>query len=47
LDDTIGGKWQTTFWDELKLLWTSPTEATMMSVLNTLQTAAIQQQGTG
>jgi multiple sugar transport system substrate-binding protein len=47
LDDTIGGKWQTTFWDELKLLWTSPTEATMMSVLNTLQTAAIQQQETG
>jgi multiple sugar transport system substrate-binding protein len=47
LDDTIGGKWQTTFWDQLKLLWTSPSEATMMSVLNTLQTAAIQQQGTG
>jgi multiple sugar transport system substrate-binding protein len=46
LDDTIGGKWQTTFWDQLKLLWTSPSLSTMNSVLNTLQTAAIQQQGT-
>jgi multiple sugar transport system substrate-binding protein len=46
LDDTIGGKWQTTFWDQLKLLWTSPSISTMNSVLSTLQTAAIQQQGT-
>jgi multiple sugar transport system substrate-binding protein len=46
LDDTIGGQWQTTFWDQLKLLWTSPSEATMVGVLNTLQAAAIHQQGT-
>jgi len=46
LDDTIGGQWQTTFWDQLKLLWTSPSTSTMNSVLNALQTAAIQQQGT-
>jgi multiple sugar transport system substrate-binding protein len=46
LDDTIGGTWQTTFWDQLKLLWTDPSLSTMNSVLNTLQTAAIQQQGT-
>ncbi len=45
LDDTIGGQWQQTFWDQLKLLWATPNTATMDSVLNTLQTAAIQQQG--
>jgi multiple sugar transport system substrate-binding protein len=45
LDDTIGGQWQTTFWDQLKLLWTSPSSSTMNNVLNALQTAAIQQQG--
>jgi multiple sugar transport system substrate-binding protein len=46
LDDTIGGQWQTTFWDQLKLLWTSPSTSTMNSVLNALQAAAIAQQGT-
>jgi multiple sugar transport system substrate-binding protein len=46
LDDTIGGQWQTTFWDQLKLLWTSPSTSTMNSVLNALQSAAITQQGT-
>ncbi len=46
LDDTIGGQWQTTFWDQLKLLWANPTDSTMTNVLNTLQSAAIQQQGT-
>ena len=46
LDDTIGGQWQTTFWDQLKLLWTSPSSATMTTVLNNLQAAAIQQQQT-
>ena len=45
LDDTIGGQWQQTFWDQLKLLWTSPSTSTMNSVLDSLQTAAIQQQG--
>jgi len=24
LDDAIGGEFQTTFWDQLKLLWVSP-----------------------
>jgi multiple sugar transport system substrate-binding protein len=46
LDDTIGGQWQQTFWDQLKLLWTSPSTSTMNNVLNALQTAAIDQQGT-
>jgi multiple sugar transport system substrate-binding protein len=46
LDDTIGEQWQRTFWDQLKLLWTSPSTSTMNSVLEALQTAAIQQQGT-
>lgn len=45
LDDTIGGQWQTTFWDQLKLLWTSPSTSTMNGVLDALETAAIQQQG--
>jgi multiple sugar transport system substrate-binding protein len=45
LDDTIGGQWQTTFWDQLKLLWATPSTTTMNNVLNALQTAAIQQQG--
>jgi multiple sugar transport system substrate-binding protein len=44
LDDTIGGIWQTTFWDQLKLLWTDPSQ--LDNVLNTLQTISIQQQGT-
>ncbi|MFW5776099.1 MAG: ABC transporter substrate-binding protein [Spirochaetota bacterium] len=26
LDDTIGGDWQSTFWDQLKLLWVQPDE---------------------
>jgi len=46
LDDTIGGQWQTTFWDQLKLLWTSPSTSTMNSVLDALEAAAIQQEGT-
>jgi multiple sugar transport system substrate-binding protein len=45
LDDTVGGQWQTTFWDQLKLLWATPSTTTMNNVLNALQTAAIQQQG--
>ena len=44
LDDAIGGNFQTTFWDQLKLLWTDPTEDTLNDVLNTLQQAALQQQ---
>jgi multiple sugar transport system substrate-binding protein len=46
LDDTIGGQWQTTFWDQLKLLWTDPSTTTMNSVLDALEAAAIQQEGT-
>ena len=46
LDDTIGGQWQTTFWDQLKLLWTDPSTSTMNGVLDALQAAAIEQQGT-
>jgi multiple sugar transport system substrate-binding protein len=46
LDDTIGGDWQQTFWDQLKLLWTDPSTSTMNSVLDALEAAAIQQQGT-
>lgn len=47
LDDAIGGKWQTTFWDQLKTLWTGPAPretTTLPSVLDTLQAAAIEQQ---
>jgi multiple sugar transport system substrate-binding protein len=46
LDDTIGGQWQTTFWDQLKLLWTDSSSSTMTTVLDNLQSAAITQQGT-
>ncbi len=35
LDDAVGGKWQTTFWDQLKLLWTNPDK--LDEVLSTLQ----------
>ncbi len=44
LDDAIGGKFQTTFWDQLKLLWVSPTPSTLDDVLNALQAAALEQQ---
>lgn len=37
LDDTIGGKWQNTFWDQLKLLWVKPGD--LDSVLKTLDDA--------
>lgn len=35
LDDSIGGMWQTTFWDQLKLLWVRP--GRLDSVLESLQ----------
>jgi multiple sugar transport system substrate-binding protein len=47
IDDSIGGNWQTLFWNQLKTLWTAPSPretTTLDSVLDTLQTAAIQQQ---
>jgi len=34
LDDTVGGDWQRTFWDQLKLLWVRP--QALDSVLRTL-----------
>jgi len=37
LDDTIGGMWQTTFWDQLKLLWVRP--ETLDNILQTLENA--------
>jgi multiple sugar transport system substrate-binding protein len=38
LDDTIGGKFQETFWDQLKLLWADPT--TLDDVLDALEAVA-------
>lgn len=34
MDDTIGGEWQTLFWDQLKLLWAKPDR--LQDVLGTL-----------
>jgi len=42
IDDTIGGKFQTVMWDQLKLLWAKPTEATLDSVLAALQAASVE-----
>lgn len=44
LDDAIGGKFQTTFWAQLRLLWVSPTTDTMNDVLDALEEQAIAQQ---
>ncbi len=38
LDDTIGGEFQITFWDQLKLLWVTPTE--LDSVLAAIESKA-------
>jgi len=38
LDDTIGGEFQTTFWDQLKLLWVTPGE--LDNVLAAIQAVA-------
>jgi multiple sugar transport system substrate-binding protein len=38
LDDTIGGEFQQTFWDQLKLLWVSP--ASLDDVLQEIQNVA-------
>lgn len=40
MDDTIGGKFQTVMWDQLKLLWSDPREATLDSVLGAIEAAA-------
>jgi multiple sugar transport system substrate-binding protein len=44
LDDAIGGKFQTTFWAQLRLLWVSPTTATMDDVLQALEDQALAQE---
>jgi multiple sugar transport system substrate-binding protein len=44
LDDAIGGKFQTTFWAQLKLLWVDPTPGTLEDVLTALEEAALTQQ---
>jgi len=38
LDDTIGGQFQGTFWDQMKLLWVDPTQ--LDNVLNALEAVA-------
>ncbi|MBF9016525.1 MULTISPECIES: ABC transporter substrate-binding protein [unclassified Oceanispirochaeta] len=40
MDDTIGGKFQATFWGQMGLVWSRPDEATLDSVLETLQSAS-------
>ena len=40
MDDTIGGKFQSTFWDQMGLVWSDPSEATLDAVLETLQAAS-------
>jgi multiple sugar transport system substrate-binding protein len=44
LDDAVGGKFQTTFWAQLRLLWVSPTTTTMNDVLDALEEQALAQQ---
>jgi multiple sugar transport system substrate-binding protein len=44
LDDAVGGKFQTAFWDQLKLLWVDPTSSTLDDVLAALEAAALEQQ---
>jgi len=39
MDDTVGGEFQTTMWDQLKLLWATPTEQTLDTILQELQRA--------
>ncbi len=40
LDDSIGGKFQSTMWDQLALLWAKPNETTLDVVLEKLQSAS-------
>ncbi|MEW5814831.1 MAG: ABC transporter substrate-binding protein [Spirochaetota bacterium] len=40
MDDTLGGKFQSTIWDQLKLLWANPSEKTLDEILKIIQTAA-------
>jgi len=45
IDDTIGGKFQTVMWDQLKLLWANPTDAVLNQVLAAMEKAAKQTLG--
>lgn len=40
MDDTIGGKFQTVMWDQLKLLWSNPSTRTLNAVLDAIESAA-------
>jgi multiple sugar transport system substrate-binding protein len=40
IDDTIGGKFQTVMWDQLKLLWADPSADTLEAVLSEMQKAS-------
>ena len=40
MDDTLGGRFQATIWDQLGLLWANPTEETLDAVLAELQMAS-------
>ena len=42
IDDTIGGKFQTVMWDQLKLLWANPTSSTLDGVLAAMQAASVE-----
>lgn len=39
MDDTVGGRFQSTIWDQLSLVWADPTEETLSGVLQRVQTA--------
>lgn len=39
MDDTLGGKFQSTIWDQLGLLWANPTEETLDAILAELDKA--------
>lgn len=47
LDDAIGGEFQRTFWDQLKLLWVQPTQDTLADVLDALKEAHLKTLGKG
>ena len=42
MDDSIGGKFQPTEWDQLKLLWSDPSMDTLETVLSNMQAAAVE-----
>ncbi len=42
MDDSIGGKFQPTEWDQSKLLWSDPSTETLESVLAAMEAAAVE-----